>query len=105
MNRIIGPLVFTALMLPAFAAEGQRSYGFDLKAEKRAGDVYERALAMANAKVLNARMNIADKQVVMSKRQKFVVISFLGGERDRGNRIHVVYDPGLDQVVLISAED
>lgn len=93
------------LVVAPLAAQAQRGYGFDPDLERRVGSVYERALLLANAKMLSARLNVADKQVVISKRRGYIVVSFLGGKQDRGNRAHIVYDPVVDKVVFISSED
>lgn len=65
----------------------------------------QRALASAHKQMLRAKLSTRDKNVVLSERRGFVVVSFLTTRQGYGGRTHLVYDPKLERIVYTIGED
>lgn len=66
-----------------------------------------RALEMAVEKMHANHMSLEGRTTVVAQHGRFITVSFILADpkKMRGPRVHMVYDPGRDQILYVLGED
>lgn len=106
--KILHPFLLGVMLLSLtpVSADDNPCCDFGKTTKEEQAKILERAVSSALKRMIEARLSIDDRIVVISNQGQYVVVSFVLNKRGvRGGGAHVVYSPKIDGVVYVLAED